>query len=271
MRALRAMTFNLRRDVPADGDNAWRFRRDAVAGLVLRIRPDVLGTQELLPSQLADLEERLEGYARVGGCRRGDGSDEHTAVFYDAEQVEARAWGDVWLSETPEMPASASWGNEVPRHATWARLADRQTGAEWTVVNTHFDHRSEMSRMHSARLLARRFPEALVMGDFNAVPGGNVHATFLLAGFQDAGRDEPGGTFHGWSGWARDRIDWILAPAGAEVVSHRVVRERPMGRCLSDHDPVVAEVVMPPAPLAGAMHRVPVRDAAAPGLEQKRE
>lgn len=276
MRALRAMTFNLRRDVATDGVNGWRFRRDPAAALVLRHRPDVLGTQELLPHQLRELEELLEGYARVGGCRRGTGADEHTAIFYDASRFEVRDWGDVWLSETPEVPASASWGNELPRHATWARLVERGSREEVVVVNTHFDHRSESSRLRSARFLADRFPGALLMGDFNAEPGGNVHASFLLSGFQDAGLDEPGGTFHGFSGWGRDRLDWVLVPAGWEVVSHRVVRERPLGRCVSDHDPVLVEVV--PPGLVEVTRRVPVEEPvaapareAAPGLEAKRE
>lgn len=248
MRRVRAMTFNLRRDVPEDGRNAWPHRCDAAAAVVRRHRPAVLGTQEGLPHQLRDLDARLPGYVRVGGCRRGDGQDEHNAVFFDASRFEAEAWGDRWLSASPDVPGSRSWGNELPRIVTWVRLRERGASTRFVVANTHLDHRSEASRLRSIRWLAEEFSGALVVGDFNAVPGDAVHRAAVGSGWQDswlsAGRAEEG-TFHGFSGRLCGRIDWILAPADARVVSCEVVRERPEGVFPSDHDPVVADVVMP--------------------------
>lgn len=256
MRALRVMSFNLRRDVEADGENAWRHRRDHVADVVTRHAPEVLGTQEGLPHMLADLDARLPGYKRVGGDRRGTGEDEHCALYYDARQLEAMAWGDLWLSDTPGVVASTSWGNDLPRMATWARLVDRATGACFTVVNTHFDHRSEEARVRSARFLVARFPDAVILGDFNAEPDGNVHTSFVMGGFQDAGFDSAGGTYHAFSGWGRMRLDWVMVPSSAEVIAHRILRERRFGRCPSDHDPVLVELNLSPQ-----TRRVPVVEA----------
>lgn len=247
--ALRVMTFNLRRDVPADGPHAWPHREEAAANLVARQAPDVLGTQEGLPHMLRALDARLPHMRRVGGCRRGDGTDESTAIYYDARRLLLVATSDVWLSDTPEVPGSASWGNRLPRMATWARFTDAQSGASFTVVNTHLDHESEAARVASARFLAQRFPDAILMGDFNAAPGEPVHA-ILTETHVDALGAEPSHTFHGFTADARVRLDWILVPSGMRVAACSVVRERPDGRYPSDHDPVVADLALTTGPIA---------------------
>lgn len=246
MNSVRVMTFNLRRDVEADGENAWRHRRDVAAQLVRDEAPDVLGTQEGLAHMLADLDARLPGYARVGGCREGDGSDEACAIYYRADRFTVEAWGDWWLSDTPEVTGSRTWGNRHPRIVTWVKLRDLATGAQLSVANTHFDHESEKARELAARMIAERLPDAVLMGDFNAHPGDAPHTFLLDAGWTDAHTahdepDDPAYTFHGFTGEALMRIDWILAPRTHRVRSHRVpVREGP--RHPSDHHPIVVEI-----------------------------
>lgn len=260
---MRVMTFNLRRDVEHDGPNAWVHRRDAVANVIRRHRPAVLGTQEGLPHQLVDLDERLPEYGRVGGCRRGDGLEEHNAIFYDKARFEVESWGDYWLSLSPSVAGSASWGNALPRIVTWARLRERDTGDVRVVANTHLDHRSEVSRRQSAALLASLLPGAVLMGDFNAEPGDAVHDAFRQAGWQDAwlscGRPEEG-TFHGFSQRLRARLDWVLVPEGARVLACRALRERPGGAYPSDHDPVLAELVLPAQPAVAAARALVVEE-----------
>ena len=246
MRALRLMSFNLRRDVDADGPNRWAPRREVVARLVERLAPHVLGTQEGLPHQLADLDARLPRYRRVGMCRDGDGAGEHVAIFYDASRLILVAWGDLWLSDAPNLPGSRSWGNRLPRMVTWARFTDQETGRSFTCANTHLDHESGASRERSARFLAERFPDAVVMGDLNDAPDTRTWS-LLLDGRRDALDGVPGGTFHGFRGERGDRIDGILVPQAWTVAAARVVDERVDGRLPSDHYPVVADVA--PAPL----------------------
>ena len=241
MRALRLMSFNLRRDVESDGVHRWAARRAAVARLVERHAPHVLGTQEGLPHQLADLDARLPHCRRVGMDRDGDGRGEHVALYYDARRLILVAWGDLWLSDTPNLPGSRSWGNRLPRMVTWARFTDQETGQSFTVANTHLDHESAASRERAARFLAERFPDAVVMGDLNDAPDAPSW-TLLLHGRRDAHHGVPGGTFHGFTGATRDRLDGILVPEGWDVVGERVVDDRVDGRLPSDHDPVLADV-----------------------------
>lgn len=246
--ALRFMTFNLRRDVEADGSNAWPKRRDAVADLVIDQAPHVLATQEGLPHQLADLDARLRHMRRVGGDRRGDGTDEHTAIYYDPARLLLVATGDLWLSDTPGKPGSRSWGNNHPRMVTWARFTDQETGRSFTVANTHLDHESATARLRSALFLQARLPNAILLGDFNAIPGDDVHKALTRAWRDahdvDATPDGQTATFHGFTGEARVRFDWILAPPRVTVVEHRVVKERVRGALVSDHHPVMASIVV---------------------------
>lgn len=245
MAALRVMSFNLRRDVEHDGDNRWLARRDAVADVVRQHQPDILGTQEGLPHQLADLDARLPGYARLGSCRQGDNTDEACAIYYDRSRLRPLAWGDLWLSDTPGVAGSRSWGNRHPRLVTWAQFLDGATGQSFAVANTHLDHESERARQEAARFLASRLPGALLMGDFNAEPGGDAHRILTQAGWCDAfvahdDPSDPGYTFHGYSGRAWARLDWILAPPSHRVRAHRIVRHP--ARHVSDHHPVLAEI-----------------------------
>lgn len=62
------------------------------------------------------------GYDQFGISRKGsqDTSDEHCTIFYDKGKVELLEGGTFWLSESPSVPGSTSWGSEVPCIATWA-------------------------------------------------------------------------------------------------------------------------------------------------------
>ena len=66
------MTYNIRLDLASDGPNAWPQRKDAVAALVQSHGTDLLGVQEALPAQLADLDARLPGFARFGAGRNAE-------------------------------------------------------------------------------------------------------------------------------------------------------------------------------------------------------
>lgn len=240
MAGLRIMTFNLRRDVESDGAHRWSARREILVAAIQRAAPDVLGTQEGLPHQLREIDQALPRYARVSRCRHGDETDESTAIYYARDRFACIEEGTFWLSETPDVPASRSWGSRHPRIVTWVKLRDLAAGKDVTIANTHLDHESYEARERAAALLAQRLPGAILMGDLNAAPGERTHAILLRAGWDDAGAHEP--TYHAFTGRATARIDHILAPPTHRIVSVRVVAEARDGIHASDHHAVVADL-----------------------------
>ncbi|MFL6122144.1 endonuclease/exonuclease/phosphatase family protein, partial [Actinophytocola sp.] len=179
---LLVMSFNLRRG----SEDAWPRRRPVMAELLRRAQPTVLGTQEGLYEQLRDIHRDLpDHYDWLGVGRAGGSRDEFAAVFFDTRRVEPVAFDHFWLSDTPSVIGSRTWGNDVIRMATWVRFADLRTGREFVVLNTHFDHRSENARRRGAALVRDRVNEfevpVVVTGDFNA-PTGSVTYDILVSG-----------------------------------------------------------------------------------------
>ena len=109
---LRVMSFNVRLPVASDGENRWEARRALMIETLRRTHPDLIGTQELFGSQGDALTEALPGYAWFGrGRRGGHDDDEHMGVFYRKDAFRLIESGDFWLSDTPDVVGSISWGN----------------------------------------------------------------------------------------------------------------------------------------------------------------
>ncbi len=259
------MSFNMRYDNPGDGRNGWPHRRDAAAGAIAGGDVDIAGTQELLHNQLVDLGERLPEYSRVGvGREDGDMKGEYCAIFYKTSRFEALESGTFWLSEDPGAVGLKGWDAACERVATWAVLRERYSGEELLVVNTHLDHVGEVARRESTTLLRTKITElsggrpVVLTGDFNAGPDSGVIERITEGGVLLDSRmcaetitDDAPGTFHEFGKIEtrhRERIDYIFVTPDVRVSRYRVVPEQAGGVYLSDHNPVVAEIVMPAQP-----------------------
>lgn len=259
--ALRVMTFNVRYGTAPDGDNAWSLRRPFVLRVIRDFDPAVLGVQEALRFQLDEIVGALE-HTREIGVGRDDGREagEYSAILYDTLRLRLLDHGTFWLSDTPDVPGSMTWGNHYPRLVTWAHLRDEPATMSFYVLNTHWDHESQNARERSARQImdwlashAAREP-VLLMGDFNA--GEDDPAFRALLESADSGvrlfdtyrvihpdaRDV--GTYHAFTGdRSGDKIDAVLASRGWDVVDAAIVAVSDNGRFPSDHFPVTATVV----------------------------
>jgi endonuclease/exonuclease/phosphatase family metal-dependent hydrolase len=263
--AVSLLSFNIRYGTADDGPDHWDRRREMVMEVFERHAPDVVGLQEALAFQIAEIRERLPRYAAVG-VGRDDGltGGEHCTILYRADRFTLAESGTFWLSDTPDAVASATWGNSITRICTWARLIDDASGRAFYVFNTHFDHVSQPSRERSVRLIAERVaarahPDPLiVMGDFN-IGETNPAMAFLLRdpdgpGWVDTFRvvhpDETEvGTFNAFRDRTDgDKIDFILAAPGVRVLEASIDRARVDGRSPSDHEPVTARIELPARP-----------------------
>lgn len=246
---MRIMSFNLRMDTPHDQEHAWPHRIPAARRVLHALAPDIFGIQEGLPHMVAEVASWSDHYASIGRGRLADGTGEAVTIFYRKDRFQPLESGHFWLSETPDVPGSATFGNTIPRMVTWIRLKE-EDGREWLCVNTHLDHASEPARRKGARMIAdfvsRARDDALVvvMGDFNATPGSVPIETMLQTGLVDAvaAAGDRGATFHGYRGQGGDRIDYIFCDARLNVRGGSVFRERVNGLFPSDHYPVFVDL-----------------------------
>ncbi|WTT96918.1 endonuclease/exonuclease/phosphatase family protein [Streptomyces sp. NBC_00076] len=258
-RRLEVMTFNLRFASTTE-PNSWAARRPVMRELLRREAPDVIGTQEGLYPQLLDIRSDLgPHYDWIGTGREGGSHDEAVAVFYDTRRLTPTEHDTFWLSDTPRVIGSNTWGARLPRIVTWIRFSDLHDGGrEFYVLNTHFDHVSPYARARSASLVGDRIAKfdralpSIVTGDFNAAAHkSEAYDTLLGTGLVDtwdtaAERSRLYATFHGYQPLTPDgdRIDWILTTAG--VTTHRAsvnIFERD-GQFPSDHLPVQASLTL---------------------------
>jgi endonuclease/exonuclease/phosphatase family metal-dependent hydrolase len=245
--ALTVMSFNIRYGTAADGDHAWPARRDLVAERIASVTPDVLAIQEGLEFQLLELADVLAGYTKLGQHRDGGTGGEFSGLYVRDATVELLAWGEMWLSATPEVVASRGWDAALPRMAVWADVQSRAGGQALRIYGTHYDHRGTAARLASSHLIlsdAVNQPAVVVTGDFNAMEGAAPMQAFFQQGWQSAMRSlhpqDTRGTFNGF----RDpsggrRIDHVMY-RGVKALSADILGGRLGELFPSDHDAVVA-------------------------------
>lgn len=257
---LLAMTYNIRLDTPADGDDAWPHRRDFLIGQIATMRPELLGLQEVLPHQKRELETALPDYI-VLGVGRDDGREqgEFAPLAIDRRQFRVTEHGTFWLSPTPDVP-SLGWDGAFKRMVTWARISRRFGGSHLLVLNTHWDHVGTVARMHSGAMMLewiarnrRKGEEVVVLGDFNAgadepsvqqlTAGSAQGAALVDAKTASAmGSFGPRISFNGFDPFPREGklIDHVFTSPTIAVRVHGVIAQHENGRAASDHFPVVA-------------------------------
>jgi len=253
---LRVLTYNLRYITSGDkGDRAWTARRDQAAELIKNDSADIVGIQEGLPQMMDDLADRLSGYVAIG-VGREDGIDkgEYAAILVKADRFRVQESGTFWLSDTPEICGSCTWGNTVTRICTWAKLYDRETKKTFHFFNTHLDHASPEARQKGTELILSRIAAhkgtgpVILTGDFNAPDSDPLHAAIKAAGFGDVWRSlnastppEESGTFNQFTG-VKDgsRIDYIYSTSDLKGLESVIIRSSKNGVYPSDHFPVRA-------------------------------
>lgn len=263
-RPLRVISYNIRVDSPPEGPHAWSRRKAAVSTLLHRYEPALVGVQEALAHQLADLLERLPGYGAFGvGRDDGAAGGELNPILYLESRLQLRRQETFWLSQTPEVAGSSSWDAGCRRIVTWGEFEETDAGRRFFLFNTHLDHQSARAREEGARLLQRRVtalvgPQpAVVTGDFNDVPGSAMHrilvepqpGALLLQDAQLVARGEhegPAGTFNlDFTAPVGDKLDYIFVTTNITVLRHAILDDAGEEAYPSDHLPVLVDLRLP--------------------------
>jgi endonuclease/exonuclease/phosphatase family metal-dependent hydrolase len=257
---LRVMTYNIRLAIDSDGPNRWEARRDQFIGQIRLMHPQILGLQEVVAAQKADLEKGLPSYRFVGVARDdGRSAGEFSNLAIDHAVFRIRTTGTFWLSPTPAVP-SKGWDAAYRRIATWAHLVRRSDGRRFLALNTHLDNDGSQARVEGAREILRWLGahraagESVVMtGDFNSEPGSPPYEALTSSALElrDARAISrsppigPEGTFNDFDPLPKqsERIDYVLVGPALQVERYAVLSwHGDAGRTASDHFPVVADV-----------------------------
>lgn len=259
---IKVMTLNVRYNNPGDSLNAWPNRASMVCRFLTEEKPDLLGMQEVLVDQFNVLDSILsEDYASVG-VGRSDGAKkgEMNPVFYRKERFNMIRTITFWLSQTPDVPGSISWGSSLPRIVTWIELIDKEDHQRFYFFNTHFAHNSDSARIMSSRFLMRAVDTItnglpfIVTGDFNMLPTSTGYSiltgpydnlplmkdSFIISENRPYG---PAFTFNGFSDEpGSGRIDYVFVRSGMRVSDHHTTVKMEKGIYISDHWPVTTTV-----------------------------
>lgn len=252
---MRIMSFNIR--CLNVGTDTWKDRIGIVSQTMLDSEADSIGVQEATPEWMETLKETVaEKYAYVGvGRDDGDNEGEYSAVFYLKDKYEVIESDTFWLSETPDKP-SRGWDAACNRVCTWVHLRDKETGAEYVHMNSHFDHIGVKARKNSVDMIinkAKQFTDIPVVftADMNVKEGSDNYNQFVTSNyFFDTKFLAPDSmsycTYHDTKpqNHADDIIDYVMINNEFEALSYRVVTEGIDGRFVSDHYPIYADIII---------------------------
>ena len=268
--AIRVGSYNIRYSGGDKGTpNDWNERKSDLVSLVKKLNLDAFGMQEICPDQAQYLRENLPEFVFVGDHREKDRvSGEASPVFYRKSRFEAEKSGTFWLSETPEIPASKSWGTCCTRVCSYLILKDRTTGKRFCFANTHTDHVSAEAREKGMLLIVERMKKfgaglpIVFTGDHNCryddPPAAIVRK--VLRDSRDITETEaagPANSCHGFGKYVegplargdgkRCYIDYIYVSDGTRVLDVETHGDKRPGTDLypSDHFPVTATIVLP--------------------------
>jgi len=258
------MSFNLRLNLEADGENAWPYRKDFVVSLIKSYNPDLLGVQEALPEMCDYLIRNLNiSYEFWGRGRAANGSDEASALFFKRNEWKKLDGGHFWLSETPYVPGSMLANVSLPRIVSWVKLMRNADKKTYFYFNTHYAYENEEVRFQETLIYQQQLKnitkkdyltqekKLILSGDFNALPNETCiemwtnHTFTNLQDSINAIEQDPEvdyGTFHAWSGKANGtRIDYIMVSDDFDLIDYKIIHDTRNGRYPSDHFPIIAE------------------------------
>ncbi len=250
-----------------DEVNRWPQRLPRIVAQIEEMQPDIIGVQELYPSQLTDLMPHLDHtYAFFS---RECENNELNGIFYRKDRFKVIDSQILSMTGTLEDPGSDN--------LTMLQLEDIKTGKQLGVFNTHMAFSKVDKRDAQARFIAEllevkssEFP-VVFTGDLNTFPsrmdltklpfydGDYVHRILTQGCLRDAkdvsvlGHVGPISTFSNQgedsqpfkgNGTPGVFLDHIYVSQGAEVLIHAVQPGTVEGHYPSDHLPVLMDCVV---------------------------
>jgi endonuclease/exonuclease/phosphatase family metal-dependent hydrolase len=249
---INVLTYNIRYASFDSIPQNWDKRKEGVINILKG--HDFVGLQEVMPVQMGDISQDVKDeYGLIYRTREADPAlGEGCPVMYNKLRWQVLNSGYFWLSGTPDIPGSNTWGAAYNRLVTYGLFRELVSGDSVMVINTHFDHISQTARENSVNLILEKFNKniselpVILMGDFNIKPD-NLAYSKILSGTSlsdsylvvNPTETAMGATFHGWKPEIpKDRIDYIFISPMIQVESSEVLHNQSNGRYPSDHFPL---------------------------------
>jgi len=226
----------------------WHNRKDALCAYILSLNADVLCLQET-PTVYRDYF--AEKFSEVYGWEHFN----HNMTLYRKDRFEKIDFIPRYYGTDPTKKAPA-YDASMERNFTVTHLRDRESGAEFYAVATHFDAKGLKARIMAAKQLTETLSKStvpyVVLGDFNTTEESYAYK-YLTAEFLDAQKIAPtsdsGRSFNKWGlrpeveGFAIDFC--FISPVNVRVQSHAILRDHWGDHYLySDHYPVSVELTL---------------------------
>jgi endonuclease/exonuclease/phosphatase family metal-dependent hydrolase len=258
---LRIATYNIRLETTVDsGARAWKNRKKDVARIITSYDFDIFGVQEVgNKNQEAELKKMIPEYNYFGKGRDNQQgtAGEQIGIFFKSTRFELKNRGSFFLSETPDT-ISKGWDAAFRRMCVWEKLSDKNTGEEFFVFCTHFDHMGVKARVESAKLIVERVRKiagelpVFFVGDLNTSPEATEMYKILTTYFKDSReivRKQPTGSIGTFNGYdvskdllpVTERIDYIFCNK-INVLTYNVINKKYNNKTFpSDHFPLMIE------------------------------
>ena len=224
----------------------WYNRKDPLCDYILSLDADVLCLQETPPTYRDYFAEKL---GEVYGWEHFN----HNMTLYRKDRFEKVDFTPSYYGTDPAKKAPA-YDASMERNFTTTHLRDKETGAEFFAVATHFDARGLKARIMAAKQLTETLSQSeipyVILGDFNSTEESYAYKT-LTKVFLDAQKvapvSDPGRSFNKWGAYPGTEglaIDFcFVSPVNIEVQSHAILRDHWGDNYLySDHYPVKVEL-----------------------------
>lgn len=195
------------------------IRKEAVAGLLLRYLPDVVGLQEVSEKWSNELPEMIDDVYTVVKTKRSDGTINAVPLIYNKNRL------------TLVDCDSVNLGDKVG-HITWGVFEEQQSGQRFAYFSTHWDPRDEALKLVEAQLMGDVIKELRTRYDVPMFAAGDFNSgksTEQIALFKDV----CGLTLLSPS----TGVDHIFGESSIEVVAGGIERSN-CAQYASDHKPV---------------------------------
>lgn len=264
-------------------------RVQKVKNVITESNPDILLLQEVSGGS-AGWTSQLVSYAKtngfayygyshksnnyidsIAGKNTTTSNDEMTPIFWKEEKYTCVARGHFWASDTPDVPASATYESigvtcSYPRCINWVVLKNKVTGEQVIAVNYHAAPDKdgvtyEEVRNLTAQLLIDQMAQLkktytnapiILGGDCNMQRTHTAYNTFTNNGYNDAKLVAAETTNrNSYNAWNREVAkfgvgDFLLGDADIQFATYSVVDDLDpdgSGFYISDHSPIIADIV----------------------------